>query len=293
MKRYLFVVNPISGGRDKEVFLEELERLCRTQNMVYEVLKTRGDNDEERIEASIVSFQPNAVVACGGDGTINLVGRCLIGHPELSLGIIPMGSANGLATELHIPEKLEDALNVLCQGNTLMLDAVQINEQYYCLHLSDLGFNANIVEQFEKSNLRGQLAYLLFFVKSLFTDHVRRYYFRFPEQGIQCTAAMVVLANGRLYGMGAEVNPKGRPGDGYFEVCIFRQYPWYAFFGILFRFLTGRLRASRYYELIRTQSVLISVHRPVELQVDGEALGSYQDVSAKVIPQALRVLCPA
>lgn len=291
MKRCLFVVNPISGGVEKEGFLNRLKDWCAVQRLEYDVLQTQGQDDQARIQERCRSFGPEVVVACGGDGTINLVGRSILGK-DISLGIVPLGSANGLATELNIPSKLEDALSIILSGDKQPFDVLCINDKHYCFHLCDMGFNATIVDNFERSNLRGQFAYLLFFIKSLFHNYVRRYHFRFPDKEYDLWAAMVVIANGRSYGMGAEVNPKGRPGDGRFEVCTFKKYPWYAFFGMLFRFLTGKLRSSRYYRVRSTEWVQVTSHRPVELQVDGEALGHFREMRATVLPHSLSILVP-
>lgn len=289
MERYLFVVNPISGGKDKTEFIKELEALCIAERLEYRVLQTQGDDDLERIAEQLKDFRPSVAVACGGDGTVSLLGQCLL-HTDIPLGIIPLGSANGLATELNIPTGIQEALQVVRKGRQQLFDVLCINGEHHCLHLSDLGFNATIVNNFENSNLRGQMAYLLFFIKSLFYNYTRLYRFELPDQAFRRTAAMVVFANGRKYGIGAAVNPIGRPGDGRFEICIFKRYPWYAFFGMLFLFLTGRLRSSRYYRVLSTDRVKVTTRRPVELQVDGESLGQVTEVEVKVLPCVLQVL---
>ncbi|PHN08500.1 diacylglycerol/lipid kinase family protein [Flavilitoribacter nigricans] len=292
MKKCLFIVNPISGGLSKKQFLLELENFCRSEQLEYGVIETANEGNDTRIQSAIKSFQPQVVVACGGDGTVNLVARNLL-NTDMEMAIIPLGSANGLAGDLGIPSDNQKALQLLLSGKIRALDVIAINEDEYCLHLSDLGFNATIVENFNRSNLRGQLAYLLFFLKSLFTDHTRNYHFILPDQSFQKKAAMVVLANGSRYGFGAEVNPVGRPDDGHFELCVFSNYPWYAFFSVLFHFLTGQLKSSRYYEVFSTERLFIKADRPVELQVDGEPLGPFDEVNAILLPRRVNTLVPA
>lgn len=291
MKRYLFVVNPISGGQDKTEVQEQIRSFCLDKGLDFEIWETKKSKSLDQLTQTVEAFTPDIVVACGGDGTVNLVGRVLMGKP-IAMAIIPLGSANGMAAELDIPSEPDEALELLIRGRTKKLDVVGINGTYHSFHLSDMGFNATIVENFEKSNIRGQLAYLIFFVKSLFSDHTRTYEFSFPQGKKRLPAAMVVIANGRKYGFGAEVNPIGRPDDGIFEVCIFKKYPWYAFFGMFFRFITGRLRTARYYVVFNTTHLEVTVDRPVELQVDGESKEEITQLQAKILPEKLLTIVP-
>lgn len=291
MKKCLFIVNPISGGFTKEGFLKEVSKFCQKEQLEYAIVETKRENNETRLREAIENFTPDTVAACGGDGTVNLVAQCIKGS-EIPMAIIPLGSANGLASELNIPNDPLAALQLIHKGKTIKLDAIGINEKYFCLHLSDTGFNATIIDNFERSSWRGQFAYLIFFIKSLFSDHIRSYDFYFPDKALHLKAAMVVLANGRQYGFGAAVNPVGHPDDGKFEVCIFKKYPWYAFFGMLLRFLTGHLKTSNYYEVFSTQRVHISANNTVELQIDGEAMGPYREIDAIIQPQIISMIVP-
>ncbi len=90
MKRLLFVINPISGGIDKSNLKSELKTCCTESNVAFDLIETKGDNDHKLISERIDKTRPEAVVACGGDGTINLVAQVLLGK-GISMGIIPLG----------------------------------------------------------------------------------------------------------------------------------------------------------------------------------------------------------
>ncbi len=158
------------------------------------------------------------------------------------------------------------------------------------LHLADLGFNANMIKRFEQQGQRGKIGYARQFVKTLFRQKSRRYYFMANGESFSRRAQMVTFANARKYGTGAVVNPSGKMDDGFFEVCIFKPYPWYALFGLGFRFFTGSLNKSKYVKIVSTKEVVVFVRHAELLQVDGEAMAEYNEVQVTLHPKKLRVI---
>src|SRR5882757_4259676 len=99
--KLLFIVNPISGGVNKEPFLHDAQQLCNRYGITLVIFKTTGKNDKEEILKVLKKEQPDKVAAAGGDGTVLFVAICLL-DSGIPLGIIPQGSANGMARELHV-----------------------------------------------------------------------------------------------------------------------------------------------------------------------------------------------
>ena len=166
MESYLFIVNPISGNNNKGALVNAIARTSLTKRFNYSVIYTTGLNDEKRILYYINLIRPAKVIVCGGDGTFNMVARLLI-ETKIPLGIIPVGSANGLATEIRIPDDINDALDVCLSGKEIEIDAIKLNDSYYAFHISDLGFNARMITEFEKIGERGMMAYAKAFFLSL------------------------------------------------------------------------------------------------------------------------------
>jgi len=119
----------------------------------WKIFETTGENDPNKIRAQIKDFQPNKVIAVGGDGTVNMVAVELL-KTEIELGIIPSGSANGLAYNIGIPVNFRRALSFNLENPANPMDVIKINDRFYCLHLSDVGINARIVKRFEKEGKR-------------------------------------------------------------------------------------------------------------------------------------------
>ena len=292
---YLFVINPISGGRDKNLFIELMNNVCNKDKILYDIYETSGKNDKEKIIRRIRSQSPKVVVAAGGDGTCNLVAKSILASGvSATLGIVPLGSANGLATELGISNEPEEAIQVLLTGKEKRLDALQINNKHLCLHLSDLGLNAKIVKEFEKNNGddRGMFGYFKQLISELVNLEPKTFQIQTSKKKFTLEAHMVAIANASKYGTGAILNPRGRVGDGKFEICIIKPFPAIAIVPITIKFFNGNIEESEYFEIFSCKKVTIINKGKATLQVDGEIIGSPSRVTAQIYPNAFRVLVP-
>ena len=290
--KFLFVINPIAGGLDKSRYINKLDKIFELKQKQFTVLETTGgEEDPQKIEAAIADYAPDVVVAVGGDGTCNLVARILY-KKDVLFGIVPLGSANGLARELDIEENIDIATELLFTGIEKPLDAVIINKKHICLHLSDLGLNAKVVKRFEEEKRRGMIGYTRQFIREIRLSKPKKYGFELNGNSFRKKALMVVIANASKYGTGAIVNPIGKVDDGKFEICIVKPFPYYALFAITFHLFKGTIRTSRYVEIISTSSIRIHNLPKEVLQIDGEIQGYPKTVDVKIKQHAYRLIVP-
>jgi diacylglycerol kinase family enzyme len=288
--RILFVINPKSGGGQKDDFESIISRFSLESGFAYKIYTTTGTNDRESILQQIHTFQPNLAIPVGGDGTINLVASELLGS-QIKLGLIPTGSANGLAFNLGVPSNFEDALYKNIHGLYKPIDVIQINESYYCLHLSDVGINARIVKRFEKEGGKGfagygkQLFKELFSSKSLFKCTIKT-----KEITRKIKAEMVVIANADSYGTGIRINPLGKFNDGIFEIVVIKPYPWWRIFTFLYAGFAGKLHDIEFVEVFNSDYAEIVFNKRQDLQIDGEMVEPVKQLKLKIIPAALQVI---
>ena len=88
--KLFFIVNPISGGVNKEPFLNDAQQLCKRYGITLTIFRTTGKNDKEQLNQILEKEQPDKVAAVGGDGTVLFAAICLL-DSGLPLGIIPPG----------------------------------------------------------------------------------------------------------------------------------------------------------------------------------------------------------
>ena len=290
-ERYFFVINPISGGQDKQSCADYIQQHFDEQKLLLQVYNTTGADDYQVAQEMIEHFDPQVVVAMGGDGTINLVARLLQGSTRL-FGIIPMGSANGMAAELNISSDMDLALKILTAGHARSVDALTIN-RHLCLHLSDVGVNAKVIKRFEEQKMRGMWGYARQYVREIFRMKSDKFGFTIDGRRFIKKAHMVAIANATRYGTGAIINPDGQIDDGRFEICIIKPFPWYGIFSITLSMFLGRIKSSPHVEIHSGQSARIENYDREVLQVDGEVIDSPPHIDVSVVPAAYRILVPS
>lgn len=281
---FLFIINPGSGNQDvnwsSAIDIFFASQLFRIEKFFLE----KGCNTstiKDKINASV----PSKVIAVGGDGTVKLVAECLL-HTNIVMGILPAGSANGLAKELGIPASPDGALAYLLQTGAEPVHLIRINDQL-CVHLSDIGFNASVIKIFSSGKQRGMSGYIRAAWKVLWKHSVMEVALKIDDNIIKKQAAMIVLANATRYGSGAVINPAGRLDDDLFEVVIVKKVSFSEIFKMM---VTHRAYDKNKTELFQARSVIIQSKKEAHFQVDGEYLGKVKKVQAEIIVGALRII---
>jgi YegS/Rv2252/BmrU family lipid kinase len=286
---FLFAINPASGGKTKDDWVTGIKDYFADLPHQIDLFFLDGKTDADKLPQKIDELKPDRVVAVGGDGTIKSVAECIL-RMQIPLGVLPAGSANGMARELAIPTDMVGSLNVLVNGDLKPIDLIEVNDGDICLHLSDIGLNAQLVKHYQQNNLRGMSGYLRGVVKVLRKHRLLRIEINVGDECIQRAAFMVVLANARMYGTGAVINPDGDMSDGQFEVVIFRRLRIWEIIKLFWRY---KPFDPKNIEIFPATSVTIGTHKQAYFQVDGEYRGRLTELKARVLPGAITMIVPA
>lgn len=247
-----------------------------------------GKSDEASVAHHIASVKPDRVVSVGGDGTVKMIAELLC-DKDISLGILPAGSANGMAKELSIPADVAAALEIAVNGQPTAIDVIRINDEEICIHLSDIGLNAMLVKYFEGYEKRGMWGYGKAVFRVLYEKQKMYVTIKTDEGTIKRKAYMVVLANARKYGTGGNINPDGDVSDGFFEVVIMRKIN-------LGEIMKGIFTDKSFHpdkiEVIKTKSAELSTLKKAYFQVDGEYRGRIKNLKAEILPGVINVMLP-
>jgi YegS/Rv2252/BmrU family lipid kinase len=286
--KILFVVNPIAGGKEKKDWETAIREFFKESIYGIEFFIQTGKNDRASIQHYIERMGPDKIVAIGGDGTVKMVAE-IVKETTIVLGIIPAGSANGLAKELGIPPDVNEAIKIILNGREGKMDAIKINEEELCFHLSDVGLNALLVKYFEASKKRGMWGYARSLFKMLWNKRKMRVAIETDDKLIKRKAYMVALANAEMYGTGAVINPHGDVADGEFEIVVVRKIHLWE----IFKAVTARKNFNpKRIEVFRTKNVVLTFQQKAPFQIDGEYIGRIASLKARILPGIVNVMLP-
>lgn len=285
----LFIINPMAGGVNHEDTIDDLKNLAKSKDIDGNFFFTTGEDDQSGIVKQIEKFKPDRVVAAGGDGTIQLVGRTLLPY-DLSLGILPLGSANGLATALGIPkDPLEAARKILDSSRVRPMDMLRFNDEHLCIHLSDIGANALIVKKYEETGVRGLLGYARHLLAAVQETPLIRMTVRTPEQTCRKEGFLMAFANAHKYGTGVQIS-EGSVSDGRFEICNVEKVTLDEAIKAGLTILNVFVDKDMFSDVISCREAEIAVDKKAHFQIDGEYIGMTDHLKIEIVPGALKLL---
>lgn len=290
-KKYkvLFVVNPVSGGIDKSDIVDHVKESIEAKKGELYIYYTNGINDKEELPAVIQNFEPNRILIAGGDGSLKLIAE-ILKEDTVPIGLIPAGSANGLAENLNLPAGMEEIIDLALGENFVHVDCILVNNEL-CLHISDIGLNAALIKNYEEGNIRGKLGYLIQSIPTLIrSEFPFRFKISINEKTVEHEAVLVAIANAKKYGTGSKINPGGEFNDGKFELLIFKKFDIPQ---ILKTFQEHAEYDKDFLEIFPASEARIECQKKVPFQIDGEYRGEVDVVEAKISPYKIKISVPA
>lgn len=290
-RNVLVVVNPISGTSQKKQIPGILkERLDPSEfNVDIRFTEYKGHAGELAEEAVKKNF--DYVLAVGGDGTINEVASKLV-HTDTALGIIPLGSGNGLARHLGIPLHASKAVDVFLYENVVNVDYCTANDEcFFCTF--GVGLDAKVSKAFSESKTRGLPTY----VTGAITEFAKlkpEIYKLTPDNSetIQQKALFITCANASQWGYNAYVAPSASVQDGLLDIVILLPFPIYDAAPLGVQLMTKNLNKSHYVKTIKTKHVILEREKEGVAHVDGDPVLMGKKIEIKTIRGGLKTLIP-
>jgi diacylglycerol kinase family enzyme len=286
-RKFLFVLNAISGAKSVD-WQSVIEDFFKGSPHIVDFYVLPEKINTHDIRAAIRRYNADHVVAVGGDGTVTLLAECLI-DTEMSLGILPAGSANGMAKELGIATDARKALEIIAAGHTRKISAVRINDRL-SIHLADVGLNAYMIKEFHTRGKRGLFGYIMATAKVLWKKRHIRADLQFNGWNIGIKADLIIIANATSFGTGVVVNPVGKLDDNVFEVIAVQDVSAGNLIKTSLQKSTLDRTKAKIFQMSEGKLVC---KKPVHFQVDGEYLGKVTEIDAKLLRDCLRIIVPA
>ncbi len=288
-KRILFVINPISGGKKKTAFNKQVLEVLDLEKFDPTFKITDHANHAFELGRSAIEEGYDAVVAVGGDGTINELGSAILGT-SMPLGIIPEGSGNGLALYLGIPLNESAAIRRINRFETAEVDTGVVNGRHF-FNIAGLGFDASVSDRFATDNSRGPIGYLRSAINVLGDFQPSTYTLLIDGKEYKKEAFMISVANSPQYGNNAYIAPQASINDGLLDVCIVKKFPLYLFPKMVFHLFTKSADQSEYVEIFPGKEIIILRDEKGPVHVDGEPVEMGKKLEITIKPKSLKIIC--
>lgn len=287
MKNIAFIVNPISGTKAKNRVAKLIRELLDLQQFAPTVVVTEYAGHATQLAQQFAMEDYYAVVAVGGDGTINEVASGLIGTAT-ALGIVPNGSGNGFARHLDISTRMNRAIEMLNNSEVINVDYGLVNDQPF-FSTCGVGFDAIVAQDFSDSS-RGFKGYLQSIFKDFFQYKADTYQLKGEGIDITTTAFLVNFANAGQWGYDAYIAPKASVQDGWLDVAIVSEFPITAAAGLALSLFTKNIDEKLHMNTIRAKELTLTRTSEGPMHIDGTPVMMPAELHVKIVEEGLKVL---
>lgn len=241
-------------------------------------LLTSGSGDATKYAKQAVADNFDMVIAAGGDGTINETATALC-DTGMALGIIPVGSGNGLARHLNIPMDVRGAVEVIASGSTEVCDHGSVNDiPFFCTF--GIGFDAAVSREFAKSKRRGRMSYISNTFRQYLQYKPEEYVISANGEILTERAFVVAVCNASQYGNNAYIAPHATMKDGLLDVTIIHAGNLLTTALVGVDLMAGSIDKNMLVHTFRTKQLTISRSQRGPCHIDGEPmmLGTQLDI---------------
>jgi YegS/Rv2252/BmrU family lipid kinase len=229
-----------------------------------------------------------AVIAVGGDGTINEVGKGLCGT-NTALGIIPNGSGNGFARHLEISTRMNRAVEMLNNSEVISVDYCTVNDIPF-FSTFGVGFDALVAQDFSNTS-RGLKGYIESILKDIFQYKPEQYHLQGEGIDLTTSAFLINFANASQWGYDACIAPKASLQDGWMDVAIVSEFPLIKAPELAWQLFTKSIDENHYMHTIRAKEIMLKrENESSPVHIDGTPTQMAKDLHIKIVEDGLKVL---
>ncbi|MES2645526.1 MAG: diacylglycerol kinase family protein [Bacteroidota bacterium] len=299
MKRtLLFLINPIAGTRSKQSLEVYLKCKAEAAELPYTILHSTPKMDAHFLLHAAEEANATDVIVCGGDGTVNMAAKAFQ-NTKTNIGIIPVGSGNGLARCAGIPLKPRNAFDVILNGKVQATDAFKVNDHFSCM-LSGLGLDAAVAASFAKQTTRGLYTYTTQTLIQFFKANPYHFNIELPGLCFHSDAFFISIANSNQFGNNVTIAPMASLHDGLLDIVIVQKMVKAGIPLAVMKQLRGNNKLHTVADAVGKQNVIylqtpslkIVNKQLAPLHIDGDPCETVKEIEIKILPGAFRLLVP-
>lgn len=278
--------------------LEIIAKETSEQNIPFEIEHTNAAGDYYYLQEKIATENITDILVCGGDGTVNQLANALQGI-KVNIGIVPMGSGNGLAFAAKIPKNASKALAVIFAGNAALVDGFYINKKFSCM-LCGLGFDAQVAHDFAKQKKRGLATYVKQSTKNFFTAKPYSFELDINDEMVRTEAFFISIANSNQFGNNFTIAPQASLHDGLLDIVVVNKMSkMRMIWSVLKQIRNGQVhmyedRKYHQNEIHYFQTTKLKIRNPqlAPLHIDGDPAVTDENFEIEIIENAFSLLMP-
>ncbi len=289
--KVVFIINPHSGHYRIIPMKYYIKRWVDSNNIQYYMVTTQYAGHAEKIARLSAKNGADIVVAVGGDGTVNEVGRGLIGTGTV-MAILPCGSGNGLARHLGIPLDAVKAINIINRPNIIDIDYGLINNHpFFCT--CGVGFDAQVSMRFAQGKSRGLASYIEKTLREFLKYRNEKYQLITEEQTQAVDAFIVTCANADQWGNNAYIAPTASIRDGMLDISVIPPFTPIDIPLIVYQLFNRQIDQNKNIKYFKCRKLIIKRKKEGVAHFDGDPVMLGSVITVNIVPAGLKVVAPA
>ena len=298
-RKFIFFINPISGTKNKAALKPLIEKRMAKESFPFQFHDTKRDGNYNFLPSVINEQKITDIIICGGDGTVNQVASFLV-NVNVNVGIIPLGSGNGLAFGAGISKDALKAMDIIIKGNTTYIDSFYINKQFSCM-LCGIGFDAQVAHDFAKQKKRGLATYAKQTLNNFFSAPAYPFTIDVDNNQIKTEAFFISIANSNQFGNNVTIAPKASLSDGLLDIVVVNKMSKLnMLYSLLSHVKLGKLQhvsdksfSKKNIQYFQAKKLQIQNPSSAPLHIDGEPSQTSSHFEIEIVERAFRLLRPA
>lgn len=296
MKNIAFIINPMSGTQNKKKLPKLIQQTLDHTQWLENIVFTERPGHAVELAHQYARMGFDAVIAVGGDGTVNEVARGLRGS-QTAMGVVPMGSGNGFARHLHIPMIPAKAIEMLNHSEAISVDYGMAEDKMF-VTTCGTGFDALIAEQFATAGKRGLKTYVEKFFQDVLSYQAENYVINVNdnhnenenENKIEKKAFLITFANANQWGNDAYIAPKASMQDGQMDICMLSSSALLGAPGLALRLFTKMIDSSLFMDVVKAKDIQLIREHEAPFHIDGDPVEMPKDIHIRIVEDGLRVM---
>ncbi len=280
-----FIINPVSGTGKQKNIEQYIHKYCKYD---FTISYTKEKNDASIISNKAIKEKYDAVIAVGGDGTVNECAKSLI-NSNTSLGVIPCGSGNGFAYHIGMSTNIKKAIIQLEKSKEELIDTCSVNDKKF-INVSGIGFDAHIAHIFSNFKKRGFINYIKIVLREL-NYSPKKYTISYNNITRSVNAFFISFANASQYGNNAKISPLAKINDGLIDFVIVKKFPKWKIPIFIYYLMKGKLHQTKFIEIVRSDNIKIDSDDNF-IHLDGEPVIIKDKLHIKLLKNSLKILIP-